>query len=187
MTSTLSSTDQLFLLTCAREAISARLAGRPPVYPSTPPSLEDESGAFVTLKRRGELRGCIGHVTACQPVVDAVKSAAVASAFNDPRFPPLTPAEWPQVRIEISVLSCFESVTDVSSITVGVHGIMVRSGHRSGLLLPQVATEQGWDRETLLSHCCRKAGLPADAWRGPSVSIETFTATVFHEPETHES
>jgi AmmeMemoRadiSam system protein A len=107
----------------------------------------------------------------------------VCSAFNDPRFPPLTPAEWPDVKIEISVLSPFEPVADPSCIAVGVHGIMVRRGYRSGLLLPQVATEQGWDRETFLSHACRKAGLPPDAWRGPEMQIETFTATVFHEPQ----
>ena len=187
MTGTISSTDQLFLLACAREAIGARLSRRTPVYPPTPPSLEGESGAFVTLKSRGELRGCIGHVNACQPVADAVKSAAVASAFNDPRFPPLTPSEWPHVRIEISVLSQFEPVTDAGRITVGVHGVMIRSGYHSGLLLPQVATEQGWDRETFLSHACRKAGLPPEAWRGPAVTIETFTASVFHESEIRES
>lgn len=183
MTATLSGTDQLFLLQCAREAIGARLARRPPVYPPAPPSMEAQCGAFVTLKRHGELRGCIGHVNACQALVDAVKSAAVASAFNDPRFPPLTPGEWPSVRIEISVLSPFTAIADPSQVTVGEHGVMIRSGYRSGLLLPQVATEQGWDRGTFLSHACRKAGLPPDAWHGPSVTIETFTATVFHESQ----
>ena len=87
------------------------------------------------------------------------------------------------MRIEISVLSPFELVSDVQRIAVGVHGIMVRSGQRSGLLLPQVATEQGWDRETFLSHACRKAGLPADAWRSPQTQIEMFTASVFHEAQ----
>jgi len=181
MTGTLSTEDRRFLLQCAREAIGSRLYRRAPLYPPTPPALEEECGAFVTLTRGGELRGCIGLVTACQALVDAVTSAAVASAFNDPRFPPLTPAEWPDVRIEISVLSVFQPVTDPASITVGVHGVMIRSGYRSGLLLPQVATEQGWDRETFLAHACRKAGLPPDAWRSAPARIEIFTATVFQE------
>jgi AmmeMemoRadiSam system protein A len=133
------------------------------------------------LKIDGELRGCIGHISACQPLIEAVKDVAVSSAFDDPRFPPLSPGEWPQVQIEISVLSPFECITDLQRITVGVHGLMVRNGRRSGLLLPQVATEQGWDREAFLSHSCRKAGLPADAWRSPDTRIEIFSAAVFNE------
>jgi AmmeMemoRadiSam system protein A len=135
----------------------------------------------VTLKVKEALRGCIGHTTASQPLLETVKDVAVSSAFDDPRFPPVAPEEWPRVRIEISVLSPFECITDLHRITVGVHGLMVRSGRRSGLLLPQVAVEQGWDRETFLSHCCLKAGLPADAWRSPETRIEIFSAEVFHE------
>ncbi len=183
MTRILSAEDRLLLLQCAREAISARLSRRTPAYPAAPPSLDVECGAFVTLKRRGELRGCIGQVTACQALAEAVKSAAVASAFSDPRFPPLTPAEWPEVRVEISVLSAFEPVNDPACVAVGTHGVMIRSGYRAGLLLPQVAGEQGWDRETFLSHACRKAGLPPDAWQAPSTIIEIFTATVFGETQ----
>ena len=184
MTLPVSRDDGLFLLETAREAIAARIAGRPPRFPSSSsPALSTPCGAFVTLKVRGDLRGCIGQITACRPLVDTVKEAAVSSAFDDPRFPPLSPEEWPQVRIEISVLSPFECITELPRITVGVHGIMVRSGHRSGLLLPQVATEQGWDRETFLSHCCRKAGLPADAWRSPDTRIEIFSATIIHEKQ----
>lgn len=183
MSPPISDHDGLVLLQIAREAISARLAGRAPRFPASPPELSAPCGAFVTLKVGAELRGCIGHIGARQPLVDAVKDAAASSAFNDPRFPPLRPEEWPRVRIEISVLSPFEPVTDLQRITVGVHGIMVRSGYRSGLLLPQVATEQGWNREAFLSHGCRKAGLPADAWRSPQTLIEIFTAAVFHEPQ----
>lgn len=179
----ISDNDGLLLLQTARESIGARVAGRPPMYPVTPPALSVPCGAFVTLKVSGELRGCIGHITACQPLVDTVREAALSSAFDDPRFPPLQAEEWPRVRIEISVLSPFELVTDIQRITVGVHGIMVRSGHRSGLLLPQVATEQGWNREAFLAHGCRKAGLPADAWRLPQTRIEVFTATVFQEKQ----
>jgi AmmeMemoRadiSam system protein A len=181
MTLALGEQDRLVLLPTAREAIGARLAHRQPSFPPAPPSLSTPCGAFVTLKLNGELRGCIGHIDACQPLLKTVKDVAVSSAFDDPRFPPVSPDEWPQVRIEISVLSPFERITDLQRITVGVHGLMVRNGHRSGLLLPQVATEQGWDREAFLSHSCRKAGLPADAWRSPDTRIEIFSATVFHE------
>lgn len=183
MSTTLSAREQITLLQVAREAIAARLASRPAVYPDIPPSLEEMRGAFVTLKKQGDLRGCIGHISACRPLAETVKDAALCSAFSDPRFPPLTAAEWPQVKIEISVLSPFKPVSDPSCIAVGVHGIMVRSGYRAGLLLPQVATEQGWDREAFLGHACRKAGLAPDAWRGPATTIETFTAAVFHEPQ----
>ena len=181
MTLALSDQDGLLLLQTAREAIGARLAGRPPRFPTPPPELAVPCGAFVTLKAGGQLRGCIGHINAGQPLVEAVRDAAVCSAFDDPRFPPLRPEEWPRVRIEISVLSPFELMTDLQRIVVGLHGIMVRSGQRSGLLLPQVATEQGWSREAFLAHGCRKAGLPADAWRLPETRIEVFTAVIFQE------
>jgi AmmeMemoRadiSam system protein A len=181
MTPALLEQDRLVLLQTAREAISSRLARRQPQFPPAPPSLSTPCGAFVTLKQNGELRGCIGCITACQPLIEAVKDVALSSAFDDPRFPPLSPDEWPRVRIEISVLSPFERVADPREITIGVHGLMVRNGHRSGLLLPQVAVEQRWDREAFLSHTCRKAGLPMEAWRSPETQIEIFSATVFHE------
>ncbi|HET6451233.1 MAG TPA: AmmeMemoRadiSam system protein A [Spirochaetia bacterium] len=183
MTGVLSASDQRVLLECAREAIRSRLGRQEPVYPPAPSSLDEECGAFVTLRLDGELRGCIGHVSACQALLDAVKSAAIAAAFNDPRFPPLTPAEYAGVQIEISVLSPFQRISDPCQVVPGTHGVMIRSGYRSGLLLPQVATEQGWNRETFLSHACRKAGLPPDAWKSPPTTIDIFTATVFHEPQ----
>ncbi len=187
MSGALTASEQAMLLGVAREAIDARLGRRPAVYPRVPESLEELRGAFVTLKKNRGLRGCIGHIAACRPLVETVKEAAVASAFNDPRFPPLTLAEWPEVAIEISVLSPFEPAADPSCVSVGVHGVMIRSGYRTGLLLPQVATEYGWDREAFLGHACRKAGLPVDAWRAPGTTIETFTATVFHEPQFQEA
>jgi len=183
MSVSLTAQEQATLLEVAREAISARLARRPAVYPRVPASLEEMHGAFVTLKIRGNLRGCIGHIAACRPLVETVKEAAASSAFGDPRFPALTAAEWPRVSIEISVLSPFIPAADPSCVQTGVHGVMIRSGYHSGLLLPQVATEHGWDREAFLDHACRKAGLEPEAWRGPGVTIETFTATVFHEAQ----
>ena len=156
--------EKRILIETARAAIEARLAHASPRYPEPTAALTTPCGAFVTLKAGGSLRGCIGHIVASKPLVDTVKEVAVASAFEDPRFPPLRREEWGGIRLEISVLSPFERVTDTDRIVVGVHGIMVRQGYRSGLLLPQVAAEQNWDRETFLAHTCRKAGLPSDAW-----------------------
>jgi AmmeMemoRadiSam system protein A len=183
MTVSLSEQERLILLQTARESIAARLEVRPPSFPPDTPGLKAPCGAFVTLKAAGKLRGCIGHITAARPLVETVKEVALSSAFEDPRFPPLRLEEWPGVRIEISVLSPFERITDVRRVEVGVHGIMVRRGYRSGLLLPQVATEQRWDRDTFLTHTCRKAGLPGDAWQAPDTEIEVFTALVIAEKE----
>lgn len=157
--------EKIILLRTARESIAARLSRRPPEFPRPTQALTTPCGAFVTLHRGEQLRGCIGYVTAAAPLHETVRHVALASAFEDPRFPPLAAAELPEVSIEISVLSPLERITDVSVIQVGVHGIIIRQGHRSGLLLPQVATEQGWNRETFLTHTCYKAGLPGDAWR----------------------
>jgi len=182
MSFSLNEQERLFLLQTAREAIAARLGRRAPIFPpAVGRTLREPRGAFVTLKAHGELRGCIGHITATEPLQDTVKEIALASAFEDPRFPPLRPEEWDSVDIEISVLSPFEPITDAGLIQVGLHGILIRRGTRSGLLLPQVATEQGWDRETFLTHVCYKAGLPGDAWRLPDVRLEIFSAIVFHE------
>jgi AmmeMemoRadiSam system protein A len=175
--------EKRILIGTAREAIESRLLRTEPRYPEPTAPLLAPCGAFVTLKKEDSLRGCIGHIAATKSLVDTIKEVAVASAFEDPRFPPLRREEWPATRIEISVLSPLERITDTAEIEVGVHGIVVRQGYRSGLLLPQVATEQGWDRDTFLAHTCRKAGLPSDAWRQPGTQIEIFSALVFHEQD----
>lgn len=173
--------DKKTLIETARAAIAARLALQAPHYPEPTDALRAPCGAFVTLKKEGALRGCIGHIAASEPLFETVREAAVSAAFEDPRFPPLGKEEWNATTIEISVLSPFEKITDPGRIRVGTHGIMIRRGYRSGLLLPQVATEQGWDRDAFLTHTCFKAGLPADAWKSPECSIEIFSAIVFHE------
>jgi AmmeMemoRadiSam system protein A len=178
---TLSGQERLALLHTAREAIAARLDRRVPVFPPAAGTLLEPCGAFVTLKIDDTLRGCIGHITASVALVETVKEVALASAFEDPRFPPVKPGEWHAVRIEISVLSPFERITDVGRIQVGEHGIMIRKGSRSGLLLPQVATEQGWDTKSFLTHTCYKAGLPGDAWSSPDAQLSIFSAIVFNE------
>jgi AmmeMemoRadiSam system protein A len=183
VTFTLTDAEKKILLETARESIEARLSNRAPSFPSSTPGLDTPCGAFVTLKSSGALRGCIGHIAASRSLVETVKEVALSSAFEDPRFPPMRPEKWPGVRIEISALSPFERIQNVSSIQVGVHGILIRQGPRSGLLLPQVAPEQGWDRDTLLTHACYKAGLAGNAWKSPDTRIEIFHAIVFGEKE----
>ncbi|HEX6101284.1 MAG TPA: AmmeMemoRadiSam system protein A [Thermoanaerobaculia bacterium] len=175
------------LLSIARTSIESVLNGvRPHVdEASLDAELIRPSGAFVSLHAHdGDLRGCIGSIHPIAPLCHAVSSSAVNAAFRDPRFPPLTREELAGVHIEISVMSPIEVVTDIESIEVGRDGLIVSRGGRAGLLLPQVATEYGWDRETFLAHTCGKAGLPQDAWRRPDTKIERFSAEVFGEQTT---
>lgn len=169
------------LLSLARLAIENYLAtGKIPAYQPTSPRLETKAGAFVTLKQQHQLRGCIGFAEPLFPLWETVAQAAVLAATEDPRFPPLRKAELQSLRIEISVLGPLQPVSDVSEIKVGRHGLVIREGQRSGLLLPQVATELGWDRQTFLREVCRKAGLPDNAWRN-SRGLFKFEAIVFQE------
>lgn len=148
-------------------------------------SLMQERGAFVTLKEKGELRGCIGYVAPVKPLSYTVRDVAAFAALKDSRFPPVSTGELPQLEYEISVLSPLRRVLDVKQIEVGRHGLVVRRGDNEGLLLPQVPVEQKWDRMTFLAETCRKAGLPADAWRDERTDIFMFTALVFgdHSPK----
>ena len=153
------------LLAIARRAIRERVRGLPPsnTFPEDS-GLRAPGAAFVTLTRAGALRGCIGYVRPIQPLAEAVSHAAASAATGDPRFPCVTVAELTEIGIEISVLSPLRRVTDPVEIQVGVHGLHISRGDRRGLLLPQVATEFGWDREMFLRQTCMKAGLPPDAW-----------------------
>jgi AmmeMemoRadiSam system protein A len=149
---------------------------------SLDPVLIRPSGAFVSLHtHEGDLRGCIGSIHPVAPLCHAVSANAINAAFRDPRFYPLEREELPRIHIEISVMSPIEAVTDPEAIEVGRDGLIVSRGGRAGLLLPQVATEYGWDRETFLAQTCGKAGLPPDAWRRPDCRIERFSAEVFGE------
>ena len=176
----LTSAERGALLRFARDTIAALLSvGAPPA----PVRLDDprgHSGAFVTLHVDRELRGCIGHPGSDRPLDELVGQCAVAAATEDPRFPALTAAELPDVEIEISVLTPIRQVVDLREIEVGRDGLIVQDGHRRGLLLPQVATERRWDRDTFLSHTCLKAGLRPDAWR-TGAKISRFQAEVFSE------
>ena len=139
-----------------------------------------ERGAFVTLTK-GQLRGCIGYVAPLGPLCLTVRDVAAAAAVRDPRFSPVSVAELGELEYEISVLSPLRRVTDIKQIQVGQHGLVMKNGGREGLLLPQVPTEEGWDRKTCLEQTCVKAGLPESAWRDEETDIFQFTALVFGE------
>ena len=141
--------------------------------------LMEKCGAFVTIKNCGNLRGCIGYVRGYLPLHETVREMAIHAAFQDPRFTPVTREEWKDIDFEISVLSPMKKISDVSEIEVGVHGLYVEKGVHSGLLLPQVATEQKWNRTEFLEYTCHKAGLPKDAWKSRDIDIYIFSAEVF--------
>jgi len=149
--------------------------------PPEPPTetLRERLGAFVTLKLADNLRGCIGNVQGTDALYRTVWDMARSAAFRDPRFPPLTEDEFGRVEYEISILSPVEPCPDPALVEVGRHGLIMSRAGRSGLLLPQVPVEWGWDRETFLAQTCRKAGLPRDAWKEPDTGIFWFEAVVF--------
>ena len=138
------------------------------------------SGAFVTLKRDGQLRGCIGTLRCRRPLAEEVARLAVSAATEDPRFEPLRASELDGLDVEVSVLGPLEAIdpNDPAAFEIGRHGLVVEQGERRGLLLPQVATEWGWDREEFLAQTCVKAGLAPDAWRR-GVRVSRFPAVVF--------
>lgn len=171
------------LLRIARESIRAELEGKTLPKTGEQGALEEKRGAFVSLKKRGRLRGCIGFIEARKPLARTVEEMAVAAAFQDPRFSPLRREELKDLHLEISVLTPLHRIDDVSEIEVGTHGLYIRKGGRSGLLLPQVATEWRWDRDTFLRETCCKAGLAPDAWRDPETEIYVFAADVFGEEQ----
>ncbi len=176
--------DKERLLTVARQTIEAVTAGRRPgPFSSSSAVLTEKRGAFVTLHEGGELRGCIGYVRAIKPLLETIVEMAEAAALHDPRFQPVQDGEAARLHIEISVLSPMQLADTPEQVQVGVHGVMVERDFHSGLLLPQVAPEQGWDREMLLTHACLKAGLPGHAWRDSKTKIYLFTADVFGEAD----
>jgi AmmeMemoRadiSam system protein B/AmmeMemoRadiSam system protein A len=169
------------LLAIARRTIEETVrTGKTPEPATANPALRTPQGAFVTLTIGGELRGCIGTFREDEPLYRTVAKMAVAAAQQDPRFPPLSPAELAKIHLEISALTPMQQVTDVGAIEVGRHGLYITKGFRSGVLLPQVATDYGWDRQTFLEQTCRKAGLGKDDWKS-GATISTFEAEVFGE------
>jgi len=192
MTFTITDEEKRTLLAEARETIAAKLERRQPKYP-LPPTLEKTiedgtsalskpCGAFVTLHTGGrKLRGCIGRMAATTPLQKTIRTMAIEAAFSDPRFPPLDVSELKRIDIEISALSPMEPCKDPRSVKVGTHGLYLVYHGRSGVLLPQVPVEQGWNLDEYLDYINVKAGLPARSHEAPGADLYTFTAVVFGE------
>lgn len=181
--SSLSHLEQKALLTVARGSIAEALGvgARPTVEAGG--ALGRPRGAFVTLHTQGgDLRGCVGTFQPRGTLLDTVAEMARAAAFDDPRFPPVRAEELETLEVEISALSELAPGAP-GAVEVGIHGLCVQRGFHRGVLLPQVAVEERWDRETFLDHTCLKAGLPPGAWRQPDTKLFTFTAEVFGEKE----
>ena len=177
-----SESEKEFLLQNARRSIEAAVRRKGAALPEKiPQPLMELYGAFVTIHKGGELRGCIGYIEGLKPLIETIWDGAEKAALEDYRFMPVTAEELPDIEIEISVLSPLKQVKDINEIEVGKHGLVIEVGYNRGLLLPQVATEYGWDRETFLNQTARKTGLPSDGWKNPEAKIFIFTAEIFNE------
>ena len=189
---TTSEAGRALLLRIAREAIEAHVNSRQsavdsrqsPVGSQQSPVDSRSAGVFVTIYLAGELRGCIGHIEADQPLPVSVARCAVAACSEDPRFPAVTASELPEIWVEISVLGPMEPAAGPSDVEVGRHGLLVEMGRLRGLLLPQVATEWQWNAMMFLSQTCRKAGLARDIWRH-GATVWRFEAEVFGDDGAH--
>jgi AmmeMemoRadiSam system protein A len=171
------------LIDIARQSIINAVNGRKaPVHKIEDETLNKECGAFVTLHdSNGSLRGCIGNIISDRPLWKTVQNMAVESALRDPRFPPVSPQELDSIDIEISALSPLKKIKNIQEVEVGKHGIFIRKGFYQGLLLPQVATEYGWNRIQFLEQTCYKAGLPSNCYKQGDCEIFIFSAVVFSE------
>jgi hypothetical protein len=170
----------------ARAELEKRIGGSREALPPLPPVFSQKRGVFVTLTRKGELRGCIGYPFPHLPLADAIRDAAVSAALGDPRFPQVNARELPLIRLEITILTMPELLPGdpegrPSAVEVGRHGLIVRGIGQSGLLLPQVPVEWGWNSREFLDHTCMKAGLPPGCWKGREVEVLTFEGQIFHE------
>jgi AmmeMemoRadiSam system protein A len=178
--------DQRQLLAIARRSIEAAVRRGPlAAVVAGPPSagMEEPAAAFVTIHEHGQLRGCIGLMRFDDPLWLNVRDAAAAAALDDPRFLPVGESELPALELEVSVLDPPVELPDPAGFIAGRHGVVVERGMRRGLLLPQVATEMGWDERQMLEAVCRKANLPADSWRDPSTRLLVFESTCFSEAD----
>jgi len=174
--------DKRVLIDLARDTITRYLrTDTVPLPRGGSPRLLREAGVFVTVKKHGQLRGCIGRILPEGTLIRLVSAMAIESAFKDPRFPPVTARELGDLDIEISVLTPMTPVAGPEAIVVGRDGVLLRVGSAGAVFLPQVATEQGWTRVQLLDHLAEKAGLPSSAWRGAQAKLQTFQAIVFSE------
>jgi len=178
----LSAREKEILLSIARQAIEQFIrTGEYEVEPREEKSLNTRSGCFVSIKQDGRLRGCIGNFQSELPLFEEVAEMAVSSATKDPRFYPMTEGDLDGFKLEISVLSPLHKIEEVDEIEIGRHGIYLEKSFHRGVLLPQVAAEHDWDRETFLKQTCIKAGLPTEAWKNEDAEIYIFSAQVFAE------
>jgi uncharacterized protein len=170
------------LIETARSAVAGHLGRGTGSAAIAAADLPSASGVFVTLKRKGDLRGCIGTLECRRSLTEEVARCAVNAASEDPRFPPVRASELDDLSVEVSILGPLEQIDphDRDAVVIGRHGLVVEQGWHRGLLLPQVATEWSWDRETFLAHTCRKAGLPPNAWKRGAI-VYRFDAEVFGE------
>ena len=181
MAELLTKKEQRELLKIARDTITSVVtSGKIPPVETASPGLNSANGCFVTIKQLGNLRGCIGNFVSDQPLYRLVQEMAQAAATHDPRFYPMKPHDLEDFSLEISVLSPLHKISSIEEIQVGRHGIYIVKNSYRGVLLPQVATEYGWDRDTFLKHACLKAGLPENAWE-KECEIFIFSALVFGE------
>jgi AmmeMemoRadiSam system protein A len=178
--SPLTEAEQEYLLILARQAVEVAARGEQlESLPEPQGSLREARGAFVTLRKRGELRGCIGHVEPFKSLCETVRDCAVAAALYDSRFEPVTSSELPHLRVDISVLSALQDASP-DEIELGRHGLLISHKDRRGVLLPQVALDLKWNRDRFLEETCRKAGLRSDAWQH-GARIQVFTTQIFAE------
>lgn len=179
----LSDGDRSELLLLAKESVSASCREIPLPERSYVGSLAESGAAFVTLRKRGELRGCMGHVRPVGPLWKSVRDMACSAAQRDPRFPAVAEEELSEIRIDVSVLSPFRKLSGEQDLVIGRDGLYVRRGALNGLLLPQVAVEQGWSPQEFLEQTCRKASLPPTSWKEPGTELFGFSAEIFGEKE----
>ena len=179
----LSDQEKSALLALARKSVEDAVREQKQYEPAAVAdgALNQEHGAFVTLKESGDLRGCIGYTSPIRPLYLAVRDIAILAAFRDPRFPAVSVTELPKLEYEISVLSPMRRVLDVRQIHVGEHGLLVKNGQHEGLLLPQVPVDQRWDRTKFLEETCTKADMQPSCWKVEDTDIFMFTAVVFGE------
>ena len=163
----------------AKRAIEGVLFGIDEARFEASDRLKEKGGAFVTIRNKHQLRGCIGHITGHLPLHETIREMAIQAAFHDPRFGSLKQDEWKDTDVEISVLTPMKKIDTIDEIQVGLHGLYIEKGSYSGLLLPQVAIENEWDRTAFLEYTCYKAGIPKDAWKSKDTDIYIFSAEVF--------
>ena len=167
------------MLAWARKVIESKLENREaeaPDFSNYPPC-----GAFVTLHKQGTLRGCIGYTISHEPLEETIRDAALSAAFRDPRFNPVSEEELPEISLEISLLTPPEEISSPEQLELGVHGALIKSAYSTGLFLPQVAPEQGWNKDEFMDNLCLKAGLPRNHWRTGKYKLFRFSALIFSE------